>query len=169
MKHLEAKLKARRKFKEGQDSEGIEILVKAIEKYPKNPEAYIELARYYMKDKNQLMNAVEILLKAEKESIKNAMIYGDVGVCFARLGHLEKAIKYQKKALRLDKENMTIISNIVKMLFNSGELVEARRFLDNAQEEHPHEMALYDTENWLNTAEVRVSIENKDHQTSIDS
>lgn len=164
----EARLKARKLFEDGKENSAVRILKRVLKDYPEDSITYEQLGTYYMKN-NKWKEASKILIKAVKKDIGNSSILGNLGFCFYQLGEIQSACIYQQEALKLDEGNPILISNVVKMLFNSGELVEARKLIEKALEEYPNERAHYETANWLNIAECKITEENDTDQFYIDS
>ena len=105
--------------------EAIKWYKDAINEAPYLREGYVELAYIYYEDKDYLKaydylrKALEIKNKSKsyinEEFAWNSFIYDVISICAFNLGYYEESVKWVKKALELDKNNIRLQLNLEQM------------------------------------------------------
>jgi len=112
----------------------------AVEKYPKDPEAYLCLGLAYF-EVEELKLALENLKKAESLINNKAVlmqIYNIIGRIFHRMGYLDDALLYCIRSLSLAKDlgnkdlQVSILNNIAGIYKDKGELDKALSYYEEA-------------------------------------
>jgi predicted CXXCH cytochrome family protein len=111
---------------------------KAIEIEPMFPFSYINLADLY-RLQNREADAEKILLSALDENPDLADIHHALGLAYVRQRHLDKAMRYLKKAAELSPETPRFSYVYAVGLHSTGKLPEALQVLQKALQRHPYD------------------------------
>ena len=81
--------------------------------------------------------ALNISRKIESSNKNNALYFNVVGIVSRRLGLLEEARVYSRRALRIDKKLIAARMNIANIELDKGNIMEAIKFLEVIVQEEP--------------------------------
>lgn len=129
-------------------SKTIELLLKLVEKFEKNPLVYYYLGVAYRKLENYEKAIYYLNESLQKESGIYEVVV-ELGINYACINDFESAIRYFKKAFEVTKE-VEVCTNIVMCYINLNNLEEAKLHLNIAKKLNPEDEIVKDLEKMLN-------------------
>ncbi|PXF56990.1 MAG: hypothetical protein C4B58_11345 [Deltaproteobacteria bacterium] len=141
-----------------EEKKGVEKRLKEnLERHPDDPMVYEELAVFYTLS-GQDKKAVEIFKEVLKLGITAPRLNG-LGVALAKLGDLEKAEKYFKKAIKEAPLFYGSYNNLARLYLQREELSEATALFQEAITLYPHYLEAYMglTGLYLRTGDLRAA------------
>lgn len=119
-------------IRSGQENEGIEKIVEYLGDHPGSWAGWFLLG-WARRRLNQFDKAREAFLKALKNGTEdNADLYNEMAICEMELGHLDAGEECLNKALRLDPENVKVISNLGILMMKRGLTDRALTYFETA-------------------------------------
>ena len=129
-------------------SKTIELLLKLVEKFEKNPLIYYYLGVAYRRLENYEKAIYYLNESLQKESGIYEVVV-ELGINYACINDFESAIRYFKKAFEVTKE-VEVCTNIVMCYINLNNLEEAKLHLNIAKKLSPEDEVVKDLEKMLN-------------------
>lgn len=80
---------------------------------------------------NMFEKAIEAYEDAIDFDSSNPILYNNIGICYIRIKKYDLALKYLKKAISLDSNNMDILFNVIEILIEKEEFEEANQYINN--------------------------------------
>lgn len=106
----------------------------AVEKSPEHARPHQNLALCFAKIHNENkvieLNKKALFLKDSKPKYAKFISYFNIGISNAKLDQNDKAIKYFKKALRLDPNGERVNENLATLFLKNGDLDKAKKYID---------------------------------------
>ncbi|MFA5345689.1 MAG: tetratricopeptide repeat protein [Candidatus Omnitrophota bacterium] len=128
--------KANAAFNAGKIDEAIILINEAIKLQPKDAANYRLLAEC-QSSKKQLDEAIASYQKALEFDPNNSVSRNNLGVMYADKGDDAKAIEHYKRSLELEATDPIVLVNLSYALIRKGQLLEAARALQHAQQIKP--------------------------------
>jgi Flp pilus assembly protein TadD len=111
-------------------------LYHALEIDPSYQPAYQSLAKLHL-SLHENEKAIEVLKKALHQSPKDAQLWSDIGLIYARERNFSEAISHMQQAVRMEPENRIYLRNLGFLYARSGRYEEAydvfRRIMSEGQ------------------------------------
>ncbi len=83
---------------------------------------------------NMFEKAIESYKDAIDFDISNPILYNNIGICYIRLKKYDLALRYLKKAINIDPNNIDIIFNIIELLIEKEDFEQAKEHINNLNE-----------------------------------
>jgi tetratricopeptide (TPR) repeat protein len=116
----------------GQEQEGIEKIVEYLADHPSSWAGWFLLG-WARRRQQQFEKAKEAFFKAIKAgSEDNGDLYNELAICEMELGQLPAAEEWLTKALRLEPENVKVISNLGILMLKKGDRDKALNYFETA-------------------------------------
>ena len=133
-------------LKKQQEEKALGHLANAIQSIPKDPDSYLELARYFQA-KGNTKQAMKILGIATKQQVRNPHIYNMLGVFLLDYGHANEAIQtleYANSEFSRHAAVILIKNNLFEAYLRAGEGDKAIALLDKSITDMPAESTFYE-------------------------
>jgi tetratricopeptide (TPR) repeat protein/predicted nucleic acid-binding Zn-ribbon protein len=128
--------KANSAFKSGRIDEAITLIDKAIKQHPKDAVDFRLLAEC-QRSKKRFDEAIAAYQKALEFEPNNSSTHNNLGVVYVEKGNDAKGIECYRRSLELDSNDPMVLSNLGRALHKKGQLLEAARVLQKAQQIKP--------------------------------
>ena len=111
-------------------------IMKSFELDPTNPSCFNLVNELYLKKKD-CPNAIIFYHKVLKDFPDNAVVYCNLGYCYLETQDYSLALEYFSKAISSQTENINAILGITLVYYNSNDMANAKKWLDQAKELKP--------------------------------
>jgi tetratricopeptide (TPR) repeat protein len=129
--------------------ESIELMEKAIERYPDNPEFTYYLGTFY-EDSEENEKAVELLKRSVELKPEETKYHFRLGVVYDKWGRKEDSIEAMKTVIKLDPEDANALNYLGYTYADLGKnLDEAERLIKRALEYKPDDGYITDSLGWV--------------------
>lgn len=123
----------------GRVDRAAELLTKALEEYPDDPQVMLAFARM-LDRQNRPEEAIKMYRRALAVNPGAAMLHNDLALCLARRGRLAEAVEPLRQAVALEPSKTLYRNNLATVLVDLGHEDEALAHLASV---HPPEVAHY--------------------------
>ncbi|TQV85544.1 winged helix-turn-helix domain-containing protein [Aliikangiella coralliicola] len=134
-----------RKFDAESNAIGIKLFQSVLKEKPENVSALVGLSAAYSQESTKfngppadLVKGLELAKKATRLSPQNAEAWWALGFNFDARGHIEEAVIYYQKALKLDPDDKGVKSSLAYLLAIQGDLVGALKMNIEAFSSNTH-------------------------------
>ena len=115
---------ARLQEKHGNQAKALDLYNRARQVAPDESRVSIALARYHV-SQERFTDALSVYEDALRKDANNATLHNDIGICYARMRNVDKAIVSFSKACDLQRENLRYRNNLAEALVDGGLAADA--------------------------------------------